>query len=354
MAKSLEIARLVEKRIRYGDYNLKPIPAERELAAETGVTKLTARRALLRLVDKGLLGRLPNGRLTVQKPSRGGGKGQLRLAFLAPAFPSYGILQWHLAIQKTAERMGASIRPVYYVHWDDPIICDTLAGFDGVFLVPTSEPIRPEAIERFRAVEAPLAFVCGDWTAWGIPSVTGDRCERIQQVLDYLGELGHRHIDCLNTQPMDWWMDGLIEQWNIWRAAHGCAGRLINDPVRPYEWAPHRAREVVGRLLNAKTFHATALFCVTEPAATGAIRAFHDRGMQVGRDVSVAVGFDEGLAQIMVPSLTSLERLDIGPLLAICVEWMQRGGKDWVGPLLVEGPRRRLFKGESTGRVDEV
>jgi DNA-binding LacI/PurR family transcriptional regulator len=345
-----EITSLLEKRILHGDYNLIPVPPERDLAKEVGVAQRTARKAMLHLEKKGLLVRLPNGRLEVKILEHQGTR-KLQIAFLAPAFPATDAARWQLAIEKTVKRYDSILRPVYYVHLDDPIIQDTLDGFDGVFFLPSAIPSYENVPEKFSKSKTPVAVICGDWTRWGIPSVTLCLPEWVQYPLDYLESLGHRHIDVMNVQPMDKNVQERLEQWNIWRHTHAVIGRIINEPVEPFGWTIDKARQVMNQILDNKEFKATALLCTTEGASIGAIRAFVDHGIKVGQDVSVCQLNDEGLAKHYAPSITSIEMPNAVPYLSICMEWMKRGGKEWTGPLLVKPASVPLFKGESTGRV---
>ena len=45
-AKYTEVMSVIERRIRAGDYLLSSIPGERKIAEETGVSYMTARRAV--------------------------------------------------------------------------------------------------------------------------------------------------------------------------------------------------------------------------------------------------------------------------------------------------------------------
>ena len=56
---------VIERRIRQGDYVLSPIPGERKIAEETGVSHMTARKAVRGLLDQKVLIRRPNGSLDI-------------------------------------------------------------------------------------------------------------------------------------------------------------------------------------------------------------------------------------------------------------------------------------------------
>jgi hypothetical protein len=93
---------------------------------------------------------------------------------------------------------------------------------------------------------------------------------------------------------------------------------------------------------------ATALFCTTGPAAIGAMRAFHEAGREIGRDVSICAVNDEGMAPFLLRTLTALVSPPRAEFLRGPVAWMLEGGK-WRGRLLLEPDDAPLFIGESTG-----
>ena len=50
-----EVMSVIKQRIREGDYFVESIPGERRLAEETGVSYMTARRAVLQLLEEKVL-----------------------------------------------------------------------------------------------------------------------------------------------------------------------------------------------------------------------------------------------------------------------------------------------------------
>jgi DNA-binding LacI/PurR family transcriptional regulator len=346
--KSDMVAELIRKRLEHGDYSLTDIPAERTLALEHHVAYKTLRRAVQLLIDEGLLVRRANGRLA-RNPKNSKGR-RPQIAFLMPAFSSPVINDWCMAAERICKKHHAVLRPVTYVHWDDTIIRNTLNGFDGIFLYPSSDPMSDRIIARLKQSRHPVVVLELDVSAAGIPSLCAFPPESIQLLLDHLAALGHRQVDCLNTQPMSPEVELRIQQWQIWLKAHGFKGRLLNHPVPSYEHIHDTARQVILRELDQGEPLAGAMICTTLWSAVGAMRAFHDRKIRIGVDISVAAVNGEGVADCLCPSLTALEPGDPTPTLSVCLDWMTSGGKAWIGPLRVQVPGTRVAPRESTGR----
>jgi DNA-binding LacI/PurR family transcriptional regulator len=306
MSKYKNIATLLEKRIRYGDYFLKEIPSEREFASEINVSYMTVRRAFLELVNKGLLVRQPNKRLMVNKQQLGTNK--LQIALLAPAYPTPYIEQWHLWLEELSVERNLFVRMIGYSHWDDTVITDTLEGFDGIFCLSAAEEIPEDVISQFKEFARPVVILGQDYSRQGIPSLRLTSPEMVQQLLDYVGSLNHQRIDCFNTQPMEETIHHRIEQWQLWLAANNREGRLINDPVKPFKSPMRYAYEKMKEMLSEGSYDATAIFCVTTAAAMGVMRAFQDEGYKVGQDISICSAEDGAdVAPFLNPSLTCLK-----------------------------------------------
>lgn len=352
MSKYAVFSEILETRIRAGDYTIRNLPTEQELAEEIGASRKTARRVLGDLMKKGLLLREPHGRLAINR-HHVVFQGKLQLALLTPAFNSPGIQKWHAAIDRAVKKAGAMLRMIDYVHWDDPVIIDALEEFDGVFLAFSSEEISQTLLERIRQAEH-LVALDADLTAWGIPSLQMLPPSFIHCLGDHLLELGHDHIDCLNTQPHDSEITRWIEHWRLWQGMHKVQGQLIDTPVEPYGSTTPKAYQTIANLLDKGDFKATALICLTDGAAVGAIRALQERGLQVGRDVSVCGMEGNDFTRFAWPSRTCLEETDPGIYVELCLDWMAQKTAPWVGPKLINPTRPRLFAGESSGPVCKI
>jgi hypothetical protein len=350
MTKFQYITTLLENRILHGDYRLKEFPSERELAFEVQVSHMTARKVVLHLVEKGLLVRQSNKRLAVNR-NPNDVKKQMQIALLAPAYPNPYLEFWHLWLKEMSQERNFFVRDIGYCHWDDAILVDTIEGFDGTFLLPMSDEIPSPLIQRIKQTSRPVVVLGQDLSAQKIPSLRLTSPRMVQKLLDYLGDLGHHQIDCLNTQSPDQVVEARIEQWQRWLSAHEGTGRLFNEPVPVYRSPMQGAYETVKRLLTSGELkpHDT-VFCVTTTAAMGAIRAIYEKGLNVGKDISICSAEDGAdIAPYLTPALTCLRDRDPHPYLGQCVDWMLGGGRDWIGPFAVEPPEALVFPGETVG-----
>jgi hypothetical protein len=348
-----EVATVIERRVRRGDYILTGIPGERELAAEQGVSPMTARKAVQQLVDRKVLIRKPNGRLQMNTTTgHESHKRELQIALLLPAYESSLTARWHRIVASLNVDVPYRIRPVTCVHWEDPVIANAVNSFDGVLLVAPAEPLPAFVGDILRAASATIVSLESNLSHLGIISLDSFPVTSIHRLLRHLYDLGHRTIDCLSTQPADQVCLDRISQWTLWRELHGVGGALHLNPVRSYEPPLPKAYQVMSDLLDSGQFDATAVLCITEPAAVGCLRAIREHGLVAGRDLSVCMVNDEGIARYHTPTITALEQVDPVPYLSMCIRHMANGG-EWAGPLVIRPEEVPLFVGESTGPAPE-
>ncbi|MEX0653059.1 MAG: GntR family transcriptional regulator [Phycisphaeraceae bacterium] len=348
-AKYAQFAEMLETRIRRGDYALREMPTEQGLANEIGVSRMTARRAMLELVDRGVIVRKPYGRITVN-PDRFKSR-TLRLALLTPSHPASQYQKWSHSTERVAYAAKALVQAVNYAHWDDPIIGRSLSSFDGVFIVATSEPM-PARVRTMLSKAGNVVALDSDWTDMAVPSIRMMRPEFVHQLGDHLRKLGHTSIDCLNAQPGRGIIDDLIEQWSLWKSLNHVQGKIINEPVEPHTLSVTGAYHTMKRVLKEGRFNATCVLCLTSAVATGAIRALHESGRVTGRDVSVAcIDSNNNTTAYETPSRTCLITPMPDKFVGIAVRWFYDGKGQWKHPMLLEPASAELFEGESTVAV---
>lgn len=343
--KYAQVMSVIERRVREGDYLLRDIPGERALAEQVGVSYMTARRAVSELLRSRVLIRRDSGMLEVH-PDYMTRKVSSKIVLLYPDFPSPYFASLRMVVAQALEKRGLTIRPVQYVHWDDPVVADAITNILGALVIPSTEPIPCWVLAALRV--NPVVILDGDCTADGICSIRLFPDSHVERVLEHLYERGHRSIDCVNAQPHNPAVDRRIDFWREWLARRGCRGELRDNPAPSYSDPTTYAHSMIARLLDDGQIDATALLCTTFPAAVAASRAYWERGRRVGHDVAICSINIEHPARFVCPSITGLDLPDLSDVLARCFERFD-GVQPPHAPLLLEPLEPVLFVGESSG-----
>jgi DNA-binding LacI/PurR family transcriptional regulator len=351
--KHLRIASLLEQRILKGDYALSGIPAERELADEISVSRVTLRKSLEELERKGLLERAPNRRLvlTSKANSKNGG---LQIALVSPSISpesfSPDLQLWRSAMENVVRQRGDHVRLINYHHWDDPALTEAIRTYDGVFLVTSSEPI-PTWTAGLLAEARSVVALSEDLTHLNIPSIvlfpprlTGSMMQRLQQ-------LGHRRIDCINVQGHNLITQARIDEWSDWLSNEDVRGELVDKPCSADENIYEVGIEVARRWIRKIDGESAGVFCVTLPAAMGVIRAASEQGISIGEQLSVCTIDCEGIGKFMNPPIASFVRPNPSEHMNACIDWFANESRldAWKGPLLMGPAELEIIDGGSIG-----
>ncbi len=316
------------------------------------MSRVTIRAALQQLVKEKVLKRESNGRLTVAEQHRAAGTRPV-IGFVTPCHfsPDYEI--WKRGLDGALEGCDVTLRPVSYAHWGESALSDALAGFDGMFFIPPSEKIPSWLSTKMKSSRCRVAVLDENEVDAGLLSVVMFPARMERKLFEHLVSLGHRRIDCVNTQSEDEVIKDRIAHWREYLAKNGLSGQLRSLTIhRSMEAGYSLIRDVLreGRPLG------TALFCTTGPAAIGVMRALHEAKLEIGKDVSVCTVNDEGIGPYLLKTLTSIESPSRARYLRPVVEWML-SGKKWQGELLIQPKEMSLYAGESTGpapKLDKV
>ena len=336
----------LERKISSGEFMLRDLPGERKLAEELGVSYMTARKAVAGLLEKDVLARQPNGSLVVH-PSQGVINASCQVVLLIPAYPSVHLLHCRSHIASAAALRGAQFRALEYVHWDDAVISEALDSDGGVVIVPSTEPIPRRRLRALQAAASKVVMFDADMSDLGIPSIRLFTGDHIALLFEHLRDMGHIRIDCLNAQGHNSEIDRRVAHWRSWLRANGSTGELHDNPAPPYSDPTALAHDLTLDVLDSPD-RPTAIVCSTQPAAIGAIRACHDRGVHVGHDIAIAAINNEPTGRFFTPSITGLNMPDVQAQLDICFEWFASSRKTWNGPMRQSPGDSPLFIGEST------
>jgi DNA-binding LacI/PurR family transcriptional regulator len=340
-----DVMSVIERRIRQGDYVLTPIPGERKIAEETGVSHMTARKAVLALLERKVLIRRPNGSLDIY-PGYNADAGSAHLLLLYPAYASTYLTHLRQTVTDAAEKYGLSMRPVQYVHWDDPVVASAVTNPAGLVLIPSSVDVPDRLLSTLRSTKCVCLDL--DLSEHEVPSIRLFPDAHIAKVFDHLKTLGHRRVDCISTQYHNPEIDRRIRLWREWLEKNNMTGELREHPTRSFGDPTPAAYEVMRDLLAAGSLDATAFVGTTFPAAVGAMRACWERGLTLGKDVSICTINIETPARFMTPSVTGLDTPDLSKVLRRSFDWFS-SDRDWAGTKRLEAAHAQFFAGESTG-----
>ncbi|MGP1272455.1 MAG: GntR family transcriptional regulator [Phycisphaerales bacterium] len=337
---------IIRQRVLSGEFLDGRVPGERSLAEETGVSYMTVRKAVRELVEDRVLTRRPGGSLQVH-PDFLSSQAEAHLVLLAPSYPSPHLAVCRSAIVEAAHRRRIAVRTFEYRSWYDSVVHDASTAADGLIVVPSTEPLPDHLVERFRSEDRRVLFFDADLSHAGLLSVSLFPEDHIKAVLDHLWDLGHREINCLNTQGHHEEIARRVRCWSDWLASRGAGGQFWNHPVPPFEDAMQGGHRAMSELLDADIAPG-AVICTTYPSAVGAIRACWDRGLEIGTDdLAIAAMNLESPGRFGTPAITGLEFPLLDDLLAEPFDWfcgrtelIRRGG--------IAPGTPRLFIGETT------
>jgi LacI family transcriptional regulator len=251
---------------------------------------------------------------------------------------------------EAAERYGLNMRPVQYVHWDDPVVTSAVTNPAGLILIPSSEDVPVHLLTALRSSKSVSLDL--DLSEYNVPSIRLFPDAHIAKVFNHLRELGHRRVDCISTQYHNPEIERRIRLWREWLKRHEMGGELHERPTRSFSDATPAAHELMQELLAKGPLQSTAFVGTTFPAAVGAMRACWERKLIVGKDVSICAINIESPSQFMTPSVTGLDTPNLSRLLKQCFDWFS-GGQEWTGTKCLEPARTQFIRGESTGPACE-
>jgi DNA-binding LacI/PurR family transcriptional regulator len=172
-------------------------------------------------------------------------------------------------------------------------------GVDGILLI-TPQEAAAQAVVHVPAGMPVVAVEAGPVEA--VPVVAVDQFAGAVAATRHLLELGHRTVWHI-AGPADFLE--ARERIDGWQSALEAAGADV-PPVLSGDWSARSGYELGQRL--ATVSDVTAVFAANDQMALGMLRALHEVGRQVPRDISI-VGFDDiPEAQFFIPPLTTVRQ----------------------------------------------
>ena len=294
MPKYLEIAELLRSRLARGEYPAGKLPPLRKLAADMGVSYLTARHAVKTLKEAGW------NRTRAARP------------LVAMVTPLWAFTEWHRAVRNSTEALGGQVRFIAYASDTDPNISEAINEneYDVIFLsLPDREDSR--LLELVSRENDRVVVMFRDMSMYGIRSLLGADPVYIERFLELLVERGHSRIDAFGRDTDI--RAGAGDRYRIWRnwlERHGIEGRFHEMKHQPFVPDDARAADFCRRKFAAEEF-GEAVFCFNPTLASGFYRACFEHGLVPGRDISVFAFGDQEKAMLMTPALATVMNVGV-------------------------------------------
>jgi LacI family transcriptional regulator len=219
-------------------------------------------------------------------------------------------LMAEIVLGAEAEMRGAGYSLLLMNSENDPALDAAHVRFlksrrvDGIILSLVSDRAE-QTLEQLRQVERPLVAIDRELPAdVGASHVLADHAAGMRQAVAHLLELGHRRI-ALVAGPAD-----VRPGYSRVEAMHAAAADGAGDAQAVHlsgPFTPEFGQRATHQLLD-RDEPPTAILAGSNLLLIGCLRALAERGVRVGRDVSVVACDDVPLAELHTPPLSVIKR----------------------------------------------
>lgn len=295
--KRSKITEILRERIEKGIFPRGSLlPAERQLAAELGVSRLTLRRAIEPLVHDGTLESQP-GRGTLVPEASAEEDGRLAWKIMALVLPDISnrfFAEVAESVEYAALQQGYQIllcNSRHQPHLEEFHLSQLAErGVDGVLFAHDPHLEMPKAFARLEAAGIPTVVLFAGKRLPHCDSIALDDRAGVEQALRYLTSLGHRRIGFV--RPLATGLVHLRETHYLdflRQHAGGLAAPCTIDILEREEGA---VREELALLLApGNPERPTAFLCGNDHVALVLMKQIGALGLRIPEDLSV-VGFD--------------------------------------------------------------
>jgi len=282
-----------------------PVPSERQISEQYGVSSITARRALLELTKQGLIyGHQGIGRFVSDLA---------RERHVTLVLAGFDAARW----RSSAGAMGELVGGVTEVTWrhdcafhmvrvdhplDMPLLTRLLEGTGSRgLLVRVAGDVEPEHVRLLEARRLPYVYIRRHLSERAMNCVVPADDVGMRLAVAHLARMGHRRLGLISAMPAL----GLVrDRVRGFRAALGAHGLAVDERhIRlAGHWEASAGYECAVELFEERS-RPTAVVVDVDMAA-GLYDAAAERGLDIPGDVAV-VGYDEvPEAQALSPRLT--------------------------------------------------
>ena len=278
------------------------LPGERELAKDLNISYMTIRKAIDNLVRDGVLYRIPTKGTFVN--INGSVKPVTRnIGFFLDDNVQESISSPYFSLVFKAlakEAVKKEYHLIFFPDFDDLDPAMSINKVDGIIINYSSRlEYKLLAMKKY----IPIVLIGSSAADKSLPSIIIDNFNGIVDAMDYLWNLGHSRIGFIT---------GLLDSAVGKDRLQGYVSSLHkygipeeNDLIYEGDYSYDSGAKGAEHMLSLAS-PPSALVCSNDSMAIGAIRAIHETGLEVPRDISV-VGFDDiVVASQIYPPLTTV------------------------------------------------
>lgn len=306
------------------------LPPEHQIARDYGVDRSTVRKALKMLVEDGLVEKRPGkGTVVLEQrrtfPASAADSPHGNIGFLLPSGnaitqPFYSTL--FCVLERELKRFHFSLIYSTFNEQDDLLQTVSNCRLNGIIFVSNTSG---EQIGT--ALEAGIPCTLVNSFDPRIPSVLSDNEHGAYLAGRHLIENGHRNVCILSGVRSYICSEERIRGFRRAYAEEGI--RIPESCVLPSDsWEQEAGCESIRRYLSSARTMPSAIFCLNDRLAFGAMMAIRQCGLRVPEDISI-IGYDNLYNQVSVIPLTTIEAHveSIAEATAQAQIWQQLGGK---------------------------
>jgi LacI family transcriptional regulator/LacI family purine nucleotide synthesis repressor len=225
---------------------------------------------------------------------------------------------------------------------------DGMIFIGGRINLPKPEPQLVKEVMEL-AARTPTVLINGSLPGNSLTRVASDEKAGTEMAIEHLIELGHRRIALIGGND---YMTTTIQKVKAYRGILEQKGLEYREEwVRHDDFSVNSGRHLMAELLQLSE-RPTAVFCINDFVAVGAMKTVIESGLRIPEDISI-IGFDDTpLATAVIPELTtvSLRAQELGSLAVEVLHKMMN--KEKVRKLTQLEPH--LVRRQSTARPPSV
>lgn len=261
----------------------------RQMMQEYSVSQLTVDRVLAWLESAGRIERRPGSGIFVRQQAS---PAALRIAFVAPDWPSQSMLEMEEFLKREAANVGCSLHRWTYAIGSPVWNRLPFNDFDALIIMPEIDYIPVEFLVAVKRAPIPIVFRGAALKEIPVSSISSNPWAIGAKAAHYMVSRGHSRLAVLISEPT---VSVVIRErahgFKVMAEMLGAQVIEIDCQVKAGAYAPQQTHESLARWLRENPVDFSAMMAVSDETALAAMRAFADHGIAIPDQVSI-IGCD--------------------------------------------------------------